>query len=168
MTPKRPLRIIRDTREQDGFTFKSGCYLPPPIVTVGTLNSGDYSLAGFEAKVAVERKSLQDLVGCLGRERERFVRELERLRGLDSACVVVEAPASALMAGAYRGALDPKAGWQSVVAWQMRYGVPFIWCAGKDDAEAACYDFLRHYARDRYAELKALMDESQLIEEATT
>ncbi len=38
------------------------------------------------------------------------MRELERLRGYDFAAVVIEEPLSALRAGNYRGALDPKAG----------------------------------------------------------
>ena len=100
---KRRLHIIRDTREQDGFTFIDG-FDPAPIVTDGTLATGDYSLAGFEAAgITVERKSLQDLVGVLGHGRERFERELARMRAYAVAAVVVEAPLSALRAGADRG-----------------------------------------------------------------
>ena len=84
------LPIVRDSREQAPFTF-SGL---PVEVSVGALEAGDYSLHGFERRVAVERKELGDLVGCLGTDRERFQRELARLRGYDCAAVVVEAPAA--------------------------------------------------------------------------
>ena len=163
---KRRLHIIRDTREQDGFTFKDG-FDPAPVVKVATLDHGDYSLDGFEARIAIERKSLQDLVGCLGRDRERFVRELERLRGYDFAAVVVEEPLSALRGGHFRGALDPKAGEQSVWAWSQRFGIPFYFCAGKADAERVAFDLLRHYASDRLKEAEALMRDWTAVEEST-
>ena len=84
-----PLPILRDSREQAPFAFAGY----PCTVETAALASGDYSLRGFAARIAVERKSLADLVGCLGRDRERFQRELARLRGYDSAAVVVEDPA---------------------------------------------------------------------------
>ena len=149
---KHLLRIIVDSREQAPLTFTGY----PVEMEVGTLEAGDYSVAGFERRVAVERKELQDLVGCLGGDRERFERELARLRGYDFAAVVVEAPADDLRAGRYRGKLDAGAAWQSVLAFSMRYRMPFIFCADRADAEAVTYDLLRHYARDRWRELQSL------------
>src|SRR5260370_30850848 len=68
--------IVVDTREQEPLSFhrlKAVC---------GTLISGDYSVAGLEELFAVERKTVSDLVGCcMGENRERFERELHRLRG---------------------------------------------------------------------------------------
>ena len=64
--------IVVDSREQCPFPFTHERY--EAQVQPGTLTVGDYSLAGLEDKVAVERKSLPDLVACLGRERERFAR----------------------------------------------------------------------------------------------
>ena len=147
-----PLPIVRDSREQAPFAF-SGL---PVEVEVAALEAGDYSVRGFERKVAVERKELGDLVGCLGADRQRFERELARLRGYDCAAVVVEAPVVALRTGRYLGRLDAGAAWQSVLAFTMRYRVPFIWCQDRADAEATTFDLLRHYARDRWRELQAL------------
>ena len=148
----RPLRIVVDTREQVPFPFVGY----PVALEAGTLTDGDYSLAGFESRVAVERKSLADLVGCLGADRKRFQRELARLRGYDSAVVVVESPADDLRGGRYRGELDAGAAWQSVLAFSMRYRVPFIFCRDRTDAESIAFDFLRHFHRDRVRELDAL------------
>ena len=147
-----PLRIVVDSREQSPFAFAGY----PVELTVGTLETGDYSIRGFERRVAVERKSLADLVGCLGADRERFQRELARLRGYDSAAVVVEDPADDLRGGRYRGKLDAGAAWQSVLAFSMRYRVPFIFGRDRADAEAIAFDFLRHFHRDRVRELAAL------------
>lgn len=108
-----PLPIIRDFREQAPFAF-SGL---PVEVEVGALEAGDYSVRGFERRVAVERKELQDLVGCLSGERDRFERELARLRGYDSAAVIVEEPMSALRQGRYRGHLNPN--WLGSRCWRF-------------------------------------------------
>src|SRR4051812_41393080 len=67
--------IIVDTREREPLTFTN---LPS---RVGTLYSGDYSISGLEESFAVERKSIPDLVACCAGERDRFERELHRLRG---------------------------------------------------------------------------------------
>ena len=156
---KSPLPIVCDSREQAPFAF----FGLPVEVSVGGLEAGDYSVAGFGRRVAVERKSLQDLVGCLSGERDRFERELARLRGYDCAAVVVEAPVHALRSGHYLGRLDAGAAWQSVLAFMQRYRVPFIFCADRTDAEAVTFDLLRHYARDRWRELQALASEVRTV-----
>ena len=102
------MRVIVDSREQAPFSFRGPRY-EGVTVEVGTLGVGDYSLAGLADKVAVERKELSDLVACLGRERERFERELARGAALDAFCVVVEASWADLAGGKYRSRLNPHA-----------------------------------------------------------
>ena len=157
-TSSIPLRIVVDSREQNPFPFAG----LPVEVRVAAMEAGDYSLAGFERRVAVERKELGDLIGCLSVERERFERELVRLRGYDCAAVVVEAPVADLRAGRYRSRLDAGAAWQSVLAFSMRYRVPFIFCQDREDAEAVTFNLLRHYHRDRARELQALTTPSKV------
>ena len=158
-TYKISMRIIVDSREQNPFRFEGY----PCTVEVGTLEAGDYACAPFPRRCAIERKSLADLVGCLSGERDRFERELARLRGYDCAAVVVEAPVHALRSGHYLGRLDAGAAWQSVLAFMQRYRVPFIFCADRTDAEAVTFDLLRHYARDRWRELQALASEVRTV-----
>src|SRR5258708_348192 len=68
--------IVVDTREQNPLTFER------LESRAGTLQTGDYSVAGLEELFAVERKTVPDLVSCCMRSnRERFERELHRLRG---------------------------------------------------------------------------------------
>ena len=147
-----PLRVIVDSREQAPFTF-SGY---PAVVEVATLASGDYSLAGFESRIAIERKSLPDLVACLGTERERFTRELVRLRGFDAAAVVIEQPQAALRLGHYRAQMNPQSAWQSLLAFTQRYRIPFLFCDSRANAEQVTFDLLRHFHNDRRRELQAL------------
>ena len=55
-----------------------------------TLPTGDYSIVGYENKTCIERKSLEDLYQTLGKGRERFIRELERMQTMDYSAVVIE------------------------------------------------------------------------------
>ena len=114
------MRVIVDSREQAPFPFRGPRY-EGVTVEVGGLTVGDYSLAGLTDRVAVERKSLPDLVMCLGRERERFERELARGAALDAFCVVVEASWADLAGGQYRSRMNPHAACQSVAAFMGRY-----------------------------------------------
>ncbi len=108
--------IIIDSREQTPLSFPN---LP---TTVGTLDAGDYSIVGLTHLVAVERKSIDDLLTCIGRERNRFKRELQRLRAYRFRCVVVEADAAALESGVrgstpWRSSLTPAHVLGSLAAW---------------------------------------------------
>ncbi len=136
------MKIIQDSREQAPYLFRD---YPEAKVQISTLQAGDYSLAGLESIVAVERKSLPDLVACLGRERDRFERELERLRGYEAAAVVVESPLADLVAGNYRSQLNPKAAYESCIAFMARYRLTFYFATNRRGAERFVYSFLRHF-----------------------
>lgn len=76
------MNIVVDTREQKPLWQKN-------IITKG-LKTGDYSIEGFEDKIAIERKSVADLFGSLSRGHARFKKELERAQSLDFFAIVVE------------------------------------------------------------------------------
>lgn len=111
--PAFPAAIVIDTREQLPFSFAA---IPADKEHGGgtwqvtterrTLPSGDYSLAGFETRVAVERKSVSDLFGTISQGRDRFVRELERLAEYDYAAVVIEGDWQAITASYPPAMLD--------------------------------------------------------------
>ena len=150
------MKIIIDTREQRQFAVlgQNG-----DIETErGTLSLGDYSLAGLTDRVAVERKSLADLVMCLGTERERFQRELMRAAALEAFCVVVEASWQELAAGKYRSKLSPASGMASVLAFMARHRIPFLFAGNRANAEAVTAGFLRQYVKGKVHELKAVQE----------
>jgi ERCC4-type nuclease len=60
------LTAVIDTRE------KCPLDLSPLNVQQNTLVTGGYTLIGFEHLVAIERKSLSDLLTSIGQQRERF------------------------------------------------------------------------------------------------
>ena len=148
------MMILVDAREQRPFNFEHERY--DVQIQPWTLTVGDYSLRGLEDKVAVERKSLPDLVQCLGRERERFERELLRGAALDAFAVVVEGSWSDLANGNFRSQLNPHAACQSTLAFMSRYRTPFLFAGSRPAAEYVTWGFLRQFlegARKRWASI---------------
>lgn len=146
--------VIQDTREQTPLT------LDPLRVVTGTLDTGDYSIQGLTHVVAVERKSLQDLVMCVGRERERFDREIQRLMAYPMKALVIEAQICDIEVKSYRGQVEPNAVLGSVMGWQVK-GLPVIWARDHDLAGKLTARFLYIAAKRRWAENYSFL-ESQL------
>ena len=157
------MKIIIDSREQAPLTFEHEKYAGT-VTEVGAIDTGDYSLAGLTDRVAVERKTLPDLVACLARERERFERELQRAAALDAFAVVVESSWAELAGGQYRSQLNPHSACQSVAAFMARYRIPFLFCGSRAGAEYMAWSFLRQYlesARKRWLSIVKAHDGSQ-------
>ncbi len=113
------------------------------------LPTGDYSLPGFEDRAAIERKSIDDLVGCLKSDnRDRFERELARARHYELFAVVVEATLEDVSKGRYRSEMKPHAALQSIFAFQVRYQVPFLFCGSRAGAEYTTYSLLTKYLQE--------------------
>lgn len=114
------VQILIDSREQIPYSFGD-----MPTVSA-TLDQGDYSVAGLADRLAIERKSLSDFVSCIGPERDRFKRELVRLRGLEHRAVVIETTLGEIEQHQYRSKTTPQSVVGSILSWQMTYGVPFV------------------------------------------
>lgn len=141
---------IIDTREQLPLD------LAPLQVEPGTLATGDYSVRGLEHVVALERKSLTDLLCCVGSERERFDREIQRMLAYPVRCLVVEATWSDLEAGEWRSHVTPAAAVGSCLGW-IAAGVPIIMAGDHERAGRYASRLLFTAARRRYRELRALV-----------
>lgn len=138
--------LIKDTREPD---FAWDAYFSAPVITK-KLETGDYSLQGFENQIAIERKTLNDLMACLGKGRARFERELERSRSLDFFCVIVEAGYSQMTLGDYRSRLNPKAAIESISAFEIRYGIHFLFTGNQALAAQKCESLLLKFWREHH------------------
>jgi ERCC4-type nuclease len=110
--------IIIDTREQTPLPFAS---LPTERRTLAT---GDYSISGFERAFSVERKSVGDLIQSLTRERDRFSRELQRMRAFDLRRLLIVGTLADLEEHRYRSLANPKAIIGSLCAFEVRFDVP--------------------------------------------
>ena len=142
-----PLTIVCDTREQAPYLFER---FEVELVRAG-LPTGDYSLAGHEDRAAIERKSLDDLVGCLTVGRDRFERELDRARFLALFAVVIEASMEDVARHRYTSRMNPHSALQSILAFQVRYGVPFVWAGNRRGGEYVTFWTLEKYRREREA-----------------
>lgn len=141
------LTAICDSREQMPLSLS-------PMKTVrGTLATGDYSVLGLTHCVAIERKSLADLIMCVGVERERFEKEVQRLLAYETRAIVVEASWSDLEAGGWRSRVSPKAAMGSVLSWLAR-GVPIIMAGDRERAARIVSHTMFLAARKRWRELQ--------------
>lgn len=145
-------RVLIDTREQ------------APLESVnlltqrGTLDTSDYSVAGLEHLIAVERKSLPDLLACLGHGRERFKLELQRLRAYRFRLLVIEADTATIERGEWCSQLKPAYVLGSLASWTAIYGLP-VWLAGDHEAagrfvERHLYQCCRHITSEYEAAAK--------------
>jgi DNA excision repair protein ERCC-4 len=134
-----------DSREQRPFDFASFDVVPE----VAALPCGDYSLPRFVDKVALERKALDDLIGCLmGSNRDRFERELARGGHYEFFSVVVEGSLADLAHDKYVSQMKPHSALQSIIAFQVRYRVPFLWCGTRTGAEYMTHGLLSKFLRE--------------------
>lgn len=103
---------------------------------VAMLHTGDYSVRGLEDSFAVERKSIDDLASCcVGANRERFERELHRLRGYRFARLLIVGTREDIAVGRYHSKIAPKSVLATLGAFEVRYDLPVVFCA--TPAEAA-------------------------------
>jgi ERCC4-type nuclease len=148
--PIEAVRAISDTREQCPVD------LSPLRVEVGTLATGDYSVAGLEHVIAIERKSLPDLLGCIGQERERFDREIMRLLAYQVRALVVESTWPEIEAGQWRSKITPAAALGSLLGWGAM-GLPIYMVGTHERAGRYIARLLVTAARRRWREARALL-----------
>lgn len=159
--PERPVRVIHaghtvkvpkpvvvvDTREQKGFayTFKR---FPKWFAGVerAKLRVGDYSVKGMEARLAIERKSLADLVNSVIGDRTRFLAQCKCLAALERKAIVVEAGLAQAKSPYPESQAHPNAVVGTLLALQERWGIQVIWCDNAELAEETVAHILsKHY-----------------------
>jgi DNA excision repair protein ERCC-4 len=141
---------IIDTREQLPLD------LSPLRVVKGTLDTADYSVLGLEHFVRVERKSAEDMLACIGRERERFDREIQRLLAYPVRAIVVEAGWRFFESGEYRSNVTPNQAIGSLLGW-IAAGVPIVMAYDHARAGRFVSRILFTAARRRWREARALV-----------
>jgi DNA excision repair protein ERCC-4 len=144
-------QIIIDNREQAPLIFTR---LPS---IRGTLQSGDYSIAGgCEHAFAVERKSLDDLAMSVTTERERFERELHRLRGFNFKRLLIVGTREDIEAHAYRSKATPKAILSSLSAFEVRYDIPVVFAGNSVSAALMVESWAYWFARETLKRAESL------------
>lgn len=141
--------MVIDTREQKPLAFGK------MKTCSGTLPTGDYSIKGLEKVICVERKSLSDFLSCVGAQRKRFDQEIQRMRGYEARCIVVEAPKSSVLHGDGRCKVHPHAVEGSIVGWNGQIHIEFA--MGREAAAKYVAWFLWLHAKRRFEEIKGML-----------
>jgi len=156
--------ILIDTREPDPHPWQG--YFSG-TTTRGTLETGDFSLLGCQEWVCLERKALNDLIGCLTTSRERFTKELQRAARVRDFYVIVEASYAELLQGHYHSAMNPKSAWESVIALQQRYGIPFLFAGSVEVAARLAESILLRWFKEHHKAVQNAMQEIGVSYEKT-
>lgn len=133
------MRVVVDTRERVPWTFETQGF----SFERKMLEAGDYSISGLERRVAIERKSMDDFVHTVLRERARFYRELEALRALDFRCVIVEGGVRGIMESQFRSRVSPAAILGFVGEISVAQSVPVYLAGGRAEAQILAGALLR-------------------------
>ena len=149
MAGKAPAyKVIKDTREQDGYTFESftGRYTSCKGMVVKKLDTGDYSLEGLEDRLCIERKGrVSELAINLGKDKARFMREIERMQEFEFPFLILEFSLDDVIKFP-EGADIPEGNMSKVkitgkyllkmlVEIQMNYNIPVYFCDDKRNAK---------------------------------
>lgn len=140
----KPPRVVVDTREQQEFPLEG-------IETVRRkLDAGDYSLEGFEHRVAVERKSHSDMWCSMSNGRGRFERCVQRLAKLDRAAIVIECSLTELCQRPHqiqRTNVASVVG--GLISYSAQFAIPVFWCDNRIYAERVTIRFLLSWLKHR-------------------
>lgn len=141
------ITAVVDSREQTPLDLA-----PLRVITKG-LKTGDYSVDGLEHVIAIERKSLQDLIMCVGRERDRFEAEVKRLMAYDVHVLMIEGSWASIEAKQYRGDVHPNAVIGSICGW-IASGLTVVFAGDRTRAGALTAKILYTTARRRWNEMQ--------------
>ena len=156
MAKSKPFTIVKDSREQEGYTFEasSSRYHTCKGMVVRKLDTGDYSLEGLEDKVCIERKaSVVEFANNIGHDTVRFTKEIERMKPFPYKFLILEFSLSDLMDFPERSGI-PESDWgklkvtnkfmlRRIMEYQMHHDVHVIFCDCKKNAKWAVLSILK-------------------------
>ena len=156
-----PFYVLVDTAEQLPYSFQGVRSNPSEgsrLIDVQTirhglarLGGGDYSVAGLEHLVVVERKSKSDLYGSVAR-RANFEQRLHGMSTRELAAVVVEAEYSdCILNPPPHSSLSPRSLARTLLAWSQRFPRVHWWfIPGRPAAEGFTYRYLERAWLDQW------------------
>lgn len=155
LTPESVVVTV-DTREQTPLD------LTPLSTTIGTLDTGDYALASCPDACRIERKSLMDLVGCVGGDRARFEREVLRLLAFPVRVLVIESTWERIESHEpampqWKGKVTKESVIGSLLGWQAA-GLSIHMAGDHERAGRHVARLLYTIAKRRYRELRSLVE----------
>lgn len=159
---KSNFTIVCDTREKIPYTFpyKAVSHNSQPSkststdTVTATLETGDYSVLGYEASIAIERKSFEDFLQSITWGRDRFFREVKRLADMRHRAIIVEAEYYDVLRKNYEREISNRSVIATIHVIQARFGVPVMFLGTRIAAQMWALEFL-------HAAWEAMRDSSQ-------
>ena len=144
--------MLKDSRESDPsiYLYNTKAWAEKVIMIRTKLPVGDFSCMGCEHKIVIERKTLSDLCGSMGNNRNRFERMWERADDLKikHRFLMIEGFFMAgLWAGNYRSEILPQSLLGTLMSWQIRYKYHWFFVPNVRAGAEAVYRILLNYQR---------------------
>lgn len=133
--------IAVDTREKKPYIFNAD-------IEIKKLDIGDYSIIGLEDRIAIERKTTDDLINCLSWDRERFKKELVKSVALDYFALIIEDDFRKLHTGRYISKMNPKSAIESIMTFSVRYKIPVFFAGDRVFGQIITESLLNKYFRE--------------------
>lgn len=158
--------VICDSREQKNQHILDWLKENRIQFKIEKLDSADYSFClpnypqlGLDLSVLVERKnSWNEIIGNFTTNRDRFIREFERMRETDIAHIVIEnANWSQLFRGTYRSSVPPQSILATLMTWHLRYDCGF-WFATTKESPIVIYNLLYYGLRESLKNIQESVD----------
>ena len=139
--------ILIDSREQKKYTFEN--INPKPKTKIIGLSTGDYSLDGFVDHIVIERKEKNDLFSSMGKNRDRFKKEIIRMSEFDYAGLVIETSLAGIFTNPpSRSHMSSKAVFRSLISFSIKQNIHVWPMWDRASAEKVTYLILRRYYDD--------------------
>ena len=146
--------LLQDSREQTPLIF------PTLKSIVASLPTGDYSIAGMENEVCLERKSLADFIACVGVERDRFMRECHRLMAYPFRRIIIVGERSDIEQGNYRSKMSAASILATITTIEVRYNIPIIFTESQESAALIVETYARYLLRERVKVLREILEKN--------
>jgi ERCC4-type nuclease len=140
--------VIVDTREQKPYLFKRCGNIERCVRK--KLDHGDYQIDNLPNLITIERKKdVNELILNLTKHRKRFIAELERMQSSKYRFVIVEDYWSSIWKSSFSKA-SPNSIFGSIVAFEIRYGVHFVFCGNRRFAMSMTRQLLTRAYKEMY------------------
>lgn len=123
------------------------------------MQTGDYTVAGCEHLIRIERKA-DDLPPCCGTDRPRFEREVERLPAFPVRIILCEMDWQAVQAGEWRSRILPQSVEASLLSW-MSQGIQVLMAPDRATAQKWASKILFLVARRHWRQLRTMYQAMQ-------
>jgi DNA excision repair protein ERCC-4 len=157
----RPI-VAQDSREQNPLKFSR---LESRVVTLPT---ADYGLYQCEHAAAIERKgSLDEVAMCCSVERDRFERELMRMKAYPFRRLIIIGSRGEIEMQRYRSRISPRSVLATLSAFEVRYNLPICYFPTPEAAALQVESWLWWIAREIVLAANNLLRAANNPEEAS-